>query len=103
MYYETKGEKEMEEEKKTLYANLFNIEFNRYDFRLSLGLKKDTGSETNLPDDYDLHIVATPLFIKELATKMLMAVSVYETNYMKIPYEEMQLEITEKINSNAEE
>lgn len=102
-HYKIKGAGEMGEEKKTLYTNVFNIEFNQYDFRVSLGLKKDTSSSGHLPEDYDLQVIATPLFVKELAMKMLQAVSAYEMNYMEIPYEEKQREVIEDANLKSEE
>lgn len=78
----------MEDNKNDYYVNVFNIELNQYDFHIKLGRKKlrDTNHQE---EDIDLTLTASPLFIKEFATKMLLAVEFYEESYMPIPFKEI--------------
>ena len=78
----------MEDNKNDYYVNVFNIELNQYDFHIKLGRKKlrDTDHQE---EDIDLTLTASPLLIKEFATKMLLAVEFYEKSYMPIPFKEI--------------
>ena len=78
----------LEDNKNDYYVNVFNIELNQYDFHIKLGRKKlrDTDHQE---EDFDLTLTTSPLFIKEFATKMLLAVEFYEKSYMPIQFKEI--------------